>query len=141
MEAGMARVSWGWLAVLVVCGCQDSKLRPVLEDVPPPPPDEREGDASKVAEPSSTPGETTVVTGNPVCLTCPPLAAVPLTRVARANPIPAENARQGDPGWRSGSRSWDRQVELYASTESAKAGDRIKVRVSTSVSSTASASV
>lgn len=58
----------------------------------------------------------------------------PIVREERPNPIPAENARPGDPGWQSGSRThYTGQVEVYASLDSAKAGDEVAVKVSTDV--------
>ncbi|MRI86856.1 hypothetical protein FGE12_01595 [Aggregicoccus sp. 17bor-14] len=57
------------------------------------------------------------------------------------NPIPAENAKPGDTSWRQGSSAPPGTVELYASLDSAKAGDTVSVKVSTRSPGTISATV
>lgn len=135
----MARWVVGFLsaAVLVLSGCRDPNLKQVGED--------REGDSTRINPDTgggSGGGGGTVI-GMPTCVSgiCTPPQAQPLPRTTRVNPIPAENALPGNSDWRAGSPSWDHQVETYASTDSAQAGDTIKVRVSTSISSTVSAEV
>ncbi|HVE82926.1 MAG TPA: N,N-dimethylformamidase beta subunit family domain-containing protein, partial [Myxococcales bacterium] len=62
-------------------------------------------------------------------------------RVERPNPIPAENALPGEPAWAAGRSGSSGEVELYASADSAAAGDAVAVRVSTSVPSAVTAEV
>jgi hypothetical protein len=61
---------------------------------------------------------------------CPPPPPVIGTRQPAPNPIPAENARRGNPEWRDGTPVNARQVELYTSTESVMVGDTVRVMVS-----------
>lgn len=59
-----------------------------------------------------------------------PDGPLPPFRLARPNPIVAENARPGDPTWRSGLVAAAGEVELFASTDSAEAGMDVGVKVS-----------
>ncbi|HET9598987.1 MAG TPA: N,N-dimethylformamidase beta subunit family domain-containing protein, partial [Anaeromyxobacteraceae bacterium] len=54
------------------------------------------------------------------------------------NPIPAENARAGEFGWNGGRAATSREVELYASRVSVRAGEALDVMASVSTPQTAS---
>lgn len=63
----------------------------------------------------------------------------PPSRLGYANPIPDENRRAGDPGWRSGFTnpfSKPKQMEAYADRVSAKAGDRVNLMIATAAPGT-----
>src|SRR5947209_572691 len=62
----------------------------------------------------------------------------PPAREGYVNPIPAENALPGDAHWADGPDSTAHEIEGYADRISARAGDSIPVRVSSSTSTTAS---
>ncbi|MBX5484732.1 MAG: hypothetical protein IRZ16_23155 [Myxococcaceae bacterium] len=136
--AGQA--SWflvsGAVLALALAGCPSDKTRPI---------DDNEGGAEKPWNPHGN-GGTDVGTRPPVTrLTCPPYCPPPapgtLQRSPAPNPIPAENAKPGDPDWRDGLSSWSGEVEVYADHESLFAGERLGVKVSTSTASTVSATV
>ncbi|MHB8877294.1 MAG: N,N-dimethylformamidase beta subunit family domain-containing protein, partial [Myxococcaceae bacterium] len=54
-----------------------------------------------------------------------------LGRTPSPNPIPDENAKPGEPGWSTFRQAFNGEIELYASTEAAEAGESIGVKVST----------
>jgi sugar lactone lactonase YvrE len=81
-----------------------------------------------------TDGGTGVVTGSDGGTTCPPKCPTNPTgfhRTEQPNPIPAENAKKGDPYWRSGRQAYAHKIDVYTSLDSAQAGDTIGVKVST----------
>lgn len=125
---------------VVLLACQDSKLKSVDEESPGPSAEESIHQPIPETPVVTTPVDTTPVGGTVGCPGCTP-DAVTMSRIFRANPIPAENAKPGNADWRSGSRTWARQVEMYASTDSAAANETIKVRVSTSTTTTVTAEV
>lgn len=66
---------------------------------------------------------------------CPPECPVStdarhVGRQASPNPVPAENARPGDPGWRKGRSAREGELDAYATADVLEAGDRLTVRVS-----------
>ena len=85
--------------------------------------------------------------GPPPPPTCPPDCTTPpsgFQRTQADNPIPAENAKPGNPEWRSGRQSWNptnRQIDVYASADSAEVGDTISVKVSTDSPQTVTAEI
>lgn len=95
------------LCALLLAGCRDPSTKPVVD--PP---------AGEIPTENCPP-------------LCTPLPGDAINRVAQPNPIPAENARPGNPDWRSGSPANAGEIELYASTESAEAGNTVAVKVST----------
>lgn len=126
--------------LLLLVSCRDSRLKPLPEQEGPP-----SDESMHQPVPPGDPGDTvplhyTPAEGAVSCPTCVP-QTVDVRRVSRPNPIPAENGKPGDADWRKGSTSWGKQVETYASTDSASAGETVKVRVSTSIPSTVTAEV
>jgi sugar lactone lactonase YvrE len=125
------RLAWLGLVVCLLAGCSKSAAT-----APPSCPDNEGGPVGYKCSPSTGP---TGGLGGPdggtlVTPTCPPQCSTSpsgFTRTAGANPIPAENAKAGNPTWRSGRQSYNHQIDVYASTDSAEAGDSISVKVST----------
>jgi hypothetical protein len=121
--------AWACAALFVVAACRDKVQTRTLPD----------NEAGHVTVDAFEPPPVTPAGKAPVGIVveekcpprCPPAAPTTLNRKPGANPIAGENARPGDANWRSGRQSSKDEVELYASVESAEAGDAVAVRVST----------
>ncbi len=124
---------WVWACV----ACHDTNLlRALYEEEKPASGPEQQADAGVPAPDAGVPapdaGEPAPVVEKcpPHCPTPPPVS---FERKPRANPIPAENSRPGDPGWNDGRSANEGQLDMYASLDSAQAGDTVAVKVSSSV--------
>lgn len=122
---------------MVSTGCRESdRIRsPGLDDPPTPTP----------TNPTPThPTPTPTSPGIPTPEKCPPVCppeVPPITRTEQPNPLPAENARPGNPEWKEGRNSWGRQLELYADIDSVKAGESVGIRASSDGPATVTAEV
>jgi hypothetical protein len=72
---------------------------------------------------------------------CPPQCTRQPPPEQHRNPIPEENQSTGDPQWRSGRRCWASELDLYLSTDSASAGDRISVMIAAVPATSATAQI
>lgn len=100
------------LAGALLLSCSEVNLRPL--------PDEESGSQSPASTlPSTVPA-------------CPPRCpkVLPSLRLSRPSPLPAENALPGEPRWKDGRIAGLGQLELYVSSDSVEAGDRLAVKVS-----------
>ncbi len=116
------RLRWHAALVGALCAlaaCREQGLVPI----------DRERDAVRPKE------EGTGQPATPLLELCPPACPPPparvLARQPAPNPIPAENKKPGEPLWRAGRQANAGQIELYLSTDSAAAGEKVGVRVST----------
>lgn len=130
----------GALAVFAA-GCRDKGTWSIPWD------QDREGDAVRTEPVGMRPPESAPPTLAQAWLfePCPPLCALPVAfpvfRKEKPNPIPAENARAGDPGWRAGRQANAGEVELYLSADSVEVGTTVKAFVSTDAPRTVTAEV
>ncbi|HEX4382288.1 MAG TPA: N,N-dimethylformamidase beta subunit family domain-containing protein [Myxococcales bacterium] len=95
-------------------------------------PDGGPGDASPDGGPTTTQTSPSPDAG-PLSYSWPP------SREGYVNPIPAENAKPGDPSWQKGfTNAFALQIEAYADHVSASPGDAVKLMVRSAGDSTAS---
>jgi hypothetical protein len=109
--AGRGRWSLG-LVALLGAGCQAEDIRSR--------PEEREAAARSAAR------QAAVLEAPPT-----PELAVRFVGAASSEVLPGERSRQGDPSWRKGKPARAGELEVLTSAQSALAGERISVEVST----------
>jgi len=108
------------LLVVIASGCRDGEhLRSPNLDGPPDAGTGTPSPAPAIPRPEGCPPS------------CPPQAP-PIARTQAPNPIPAENARPGNPEWKDGRTAWSGQLELYADTDSVKVGESVGIKASSS---------